>query len=122
MLFVHPPLELFMLPRSIVVVLLLESGLSASDWPQWRGVHRDGKSPETGLLKQWPMTGPKLVWNSREVNMGIGIGTGYSSVSVADGRIFTMGDRSTSKDAKAKKAPKGEGTCFVIALEEATGK
>ena len=111
-----------MLPRSIVVVLLLVSGLSASDWPQWRGVHRDGKSPETGLLKQWPMTGPKLVWNSREVNMGIGIGTGYSSVSVADGRIYTMGDRSTSKDAKAKKAPKGEGTCFVIALEEATGK
>ena len=30
------------------------------DWPQWRGPNRDGKSSDTGLLKEWPEDGPKL--------------------------------------------------------------
>ena len=34
----------------------------AEDWPQWRGVSRDGKSGETGLLAQWPKDGPPLLW------------------------------------------------------------
>ena len=33
-----------------------------SDWPQWRGPERNGTSKETGLLKQWPAGGPKLLW------------------------------------------------------------
>jgi outer membrane protein assembly factor BamB len=80
----------------------------AKDWPQWRGPNRDGVSTETGLLRQWPQGGPKLLWNSKEVNGKKGIGRGYSTVSVANGRIFTIGDR--NKD------------CCVIAIEEATGK
>ncbi len=28
--------------------------IEASDWPQWRGQNRDGKSAETGLLQEWP--------------------------------------------------------------------
>ena len=34
----------------------------ATDWPTWRGTARDGKSPDTGLLKEWPNGGPKLLW------------------------------------------------------------
>lgn len=60
--------------------------LYAADWPQWRGIHRDGKSAETGLLQEWPEGGPPLAWKAS------GIGGGFSSVSVAGGRIFTMGD------------------------------
>lgn len=30
----------------------------SADWPQWRGPHRDGRSQETGLLKEWPKEGP----------------------------------------------------------------
>ncbi len=78
------------------------------DWPQWRGPNRDAVSRETGLLKSWPQDGPPVLWNSRDVNNGKGIGRGYSSVSVADGRIFTMGD--------------SKGDCYVFALEEETGK
>ena len=33
-----------------------------ADWPHWRGPNHDGKSPDTGLLKQWPAGGPKLLW------------------------------------------------------------
>ena len=80
----------------------------AADWPQWRGPHRDGHSAETGLLKQWPKDGPPLVWKATK------LGDGYASVSVAGGRVFTMGDR------KAANRPKKEQ--YVIALDGRTGK
>ena len=69
---------------------------TAAFWPGWRGPHRDDVSTDTGLLDKWPEGGPPLAWK------GSGLGRGFSSVSIADGRIFTMGDR--------------EGGEFVIAL------
>ncbi|MCU0915645.1 MAG: PQQ-like beta-propeller repeat protein, partial [Planctomycetes bacterium] len=74
-----------------MVVVILESGLSAADWPQWRGPNRDGVCTETGLLQQWPKEGPRLLW---EIT---GLGPGYSSVSIANGRLYTMGDRQKSQ-------------------------
>ena len=61
------------------------SAAEAADWPQWRGPNRDGKSSETGLLKKWPKGGPKLLWSIE------GLGTGFSTVSVADGLLYTTG-------------------------------
>lgn len=61
--------------------------VASNDWPQFRGPNRDDVSTETGLLKQWPADGPTLAWKAE------GIGRGYSSVSVAGGKIFTMGDK-----------------------------
>lgn len=58
---------------------------SKFDWPQWRGQNRDGISPETGLLRQWPKDGPTVAWKVS------GLGGGYSTPSVAAGRIFGMG-------------------------------
>jgi len=73
--------------------LLLLSGLliwtgraTADDWPQWRGPRRDGISRETGLLRQWPEGGPKVAWQIDTV------GVGYSSPSIQDGRVITLGD------------------------------
>lgn len=56
-------------------------------WPDWRGPSRDGISTETGLLQTWSEEGPPLLWKVD------GLGGGYSSVSIADGRIFTLGRR-----------------------------
>ncbi|MCB1037260.1 MAG: PQQ-binding-like beta-propeller repeat protein, partial [Acidobacteria bacterium] len=56
------------------------------EWPQFRGPNRDGISPETGFLKQWPAGGPAVQWRSA-------LGKGFSGISVADGRIFTMFNR-----------------------------
>src|SRR5690606_13485432 len=55
------------------------------DWPQWQGPNRDNISTETGLAKEWPADGPKMLWSAN------GIGHGYSSVAVADGRIYITG-------------------------------
>lgn len=68
---------------TLVVLLAVPA---AADWPQWRGLERNGQSPETGLLSEWPEGGPPLAWKAE------GLGAGFSSVSLAGGRIFTMGD------------------------------
>src|SRR5262245_35932947 len=72
------------------------------EWPQWRGPHRDGISAETGLLKSWPAEGPKLLWKTG------GVGSGYSSVAIAGGRIYTLGDTADSQVLIAKSASDGK--------------
>jgi outer membrane protein assembly factor BamB len=57
----------------------------ADDWPQWRGPDRTGVSKETGLLKQWPKSGPPLVWTYRNT------GLGFSSFAVVGDRLYTLG-------------------------------
>jgi outer membrane protein assembly factor BamB len=59
----------------------------ATDWPTWRGTARDGKSPDTGLLKEWPNGGPKLLWTYENA------GKGYSSPALVDGKIYLTGSR-----------------------------
>ncbi|PYI83171.1 MAG: polyvinylalcohol dehydrogenase, partial [Verrucomicrobia bacterium] len=91
--------------RGLFAVLLLAvfSCLAApGDWTQWRGPNRDGISTETGLLKEWPSGGPPLVWKAK------GLGHGFSTVSIASDRIFTMGD--------------GPDSSFVRALSLSDGK
>ena len=85
-----------------VLLTLFAAAASADDWPQWRGPNRDGKSAETGLLKTWPQGGPPLAWTAD--NAGIG----YGSPSVADGKVFVMGN--------------GRGEEWAVCLEEKTGK
>jgi outer membrane protein assembly factor BamB len=75
----------------IAALVLAAVGLSGGDTAEdkiwnWRGPNRDGLSPDTGLLKEWPAGGPPLAWKAT------GIGRGYSSVSVAGDRLLTMGD------------------------------
>jgi outer membrane protein assembly factor BamB len=53
------------------------------DWPQWRGPNRDGISRETGLLANCPKDGPKKLWQTKA-------SVGYSSLSVAGGRVFSL--------------------------------
>jgi outer membrane protein assembly factor BamB len=75
--------------RLQATLLLLCASLApalANDWPQWRGPNRDGVNPEKGLLKEWPAGGPALAWKTTEA------GVGFSSVSVVQGRVFTLGD------------------------------
>src|SRR5437016_483574 len=76
-------------------------GAGEFDWPQWRGPNRDGASAETGLAQEWPADGPPLAWKSS------GLGQGFSSVAIRDGRTFTMGDHD-------------EQEC-IVALDDRTG-
>ncbi len=84
-------------------LLIVFAGTAVSDdWAQWRGPNRDGRSAESGLLKQWPASGPAIAWKAT------GLGAGYSSVSVAAGYVYTLGDL-------------GDGN-YLIAMKESDGE
>ena len=82
--------------------LSLAASPASVGWPQWRGPNRDGVSGETGLLQSWKAGGPGVAWRAS------GLGTGYSSVAVAGGRIFTMGDVGGSQQLIAINAADGK--------------
>ncbi len=76
-------------------------GEAHKDWAQWLGPERNGQSRETGLLKAWPAEGPSEVWRIQG-------GEGFSGISIARGRIYTMFARGDDE--------------FVVCLDAATGK
>ena len=69
------------------MTLAVNGQSGAVDWPQWRGPDRNGRSTETGLLKQWPASGPPVVWATSN------LGEGYGSAAVAGDRVFVQGLR-----------------------------
>ncbi|MBI3874659.1 MAG: PQQ-binding-like beta-propeller repeat protein [Verrucomicrobia bacterium] len=73
---------------AMVVLLAFPPASQAAenfDWPQWRGPRRDGVSKETRWNWDWPKNGPRRLWSQK-------VGIGWSGVSVANGRVFTMGN------------------------------
>src|SRR5215475_12558033 len=73
-----------------------------ADWPQWRGPERNGLSKDTGLVKQWPSSGPHRAWSISS------LGEGFGSLAIRGERIFAQG---TSGSASA-----------VFCLNRADGK
>ena len=57
---------------SLVIATLTCPG---ADWPKFLGPKGVGVTPESGLIDDWPATGPKLIWKKQ-------IGTGYSAPSI----------------------------------------
>ena len=91
------------LTLTLVVALgSIRPGTQGTDWFQWRGPNRDGKSPETGLLKSWPAQGPPSAWRTA------GAGIGYSSFAASGGRIHTLGGRAERE--------------YVMAFDVSSGK
>ena len=78
--------NIFIILIGALVVTSVACGADSNPyWPQFHGPNRDNHSTETGLLKKWPDGGPALLWTA------IGLGHGYSTVSIADGMIYTAG-------------------------------
>lgn len=71
----------------MLATVTLRAQSTSFDWPQWGGPDRNGVSKETGLLKQWPRSGPTVAWSAAM------IGAGYGSVAVAGDRVFVQGMR-----------------------------
>lgn len=79
-----------------------ETQKGRANWPSWRGPSRDGVSNEKGLLDSWKGDGPALSWSAS------GFGGGFSSLVIADDKIFTMGEI--------------DGKCCIIAAALSDGK
>lgn len=63
------------------ILLLGPMTLLADDWPQWRGLNRDGVWSEKGIIEKFPSDQIKIKWR-------VPISSGYSGPTVADGRVF----------------------------------
>ncbi len=61
----------------------LPAGAITHDWTSFLGPQHNGYSTETKLLKSWPKSGPKLVWEMKK-------GTGYSSPAIAGDYLVYM--------------------------------
>ncbi len=86
--------------RSVLLLSLVPTLAAGEDpWPCWRGAQRDGVSRETG----WTVEGAaEPLWKRN-------VGLGYSCVSIAGGRLFTLGwDEKSGNDV-------------VVALDPLTG-
>jgi outer membrane protein assembly factor BamB len=82
---------------TLVVVGAVTIGAVGADWPIYRGPGHNGISAETGWLKGEM----KIAWSAQ-------VGTGCSSIAVADGKVYTMGN-AANKDT-------------VFCFDAATGK
>ena len=100
---------------SFLLVHLSAGTVLAGDWPHYRGPDRNGFTSTVDLQTDWASQSPKKLWQAQ-------VGVGFSSITVADGKAYTMGwvndqdvvsclDLKTGQTVwthtyKAKKAPK----------------
>lgn len=68
-----------------IIIIISAVVVHGDDCPRFRGPACDGMFSETGLLKKWPESGPKLAWSKK------GLGKGYSSAIVVGGIIYVTG-------------------------------
>ncbi len=68
----------------LAIVIQLGIPLVAADWPQFRGAHGDGLSPEHGIMNEWLPQPPALLW---QVELS---DAGYAGPAVADGKVFIL--------------------------------
>ncbi len=78
--------SLAVLAVMIMVLAWHSVPVRADDWPQWRGPNRNGISKE----KNW---NPKALGGQPKILWSVGLGEGFSSVSVSGGRVYSMGYR-----------------------------
>jgi len=71
---------------ALAIIALSSSMLLSADWLTFRGADGNGKSPDTGLLKKWNTSGPKLLW---QVDF---IGPGWSNVAIANDKLYINGN------------------------------
>jgi outer membrane protein assembly factor BamB len=67
------------------ILFLAGSYCAAENWSQYRGNNGDGVSGER-VLAPWPSNGPKRLWSAKTP-------AGFSSMTVANGKVFTIVSR-----------------------------
>jgi outer membrane protein assembly factor BamB len=66
-----------------IVLIASVSGIFAQDWPQYLGPNRNSTSPQKGILRTWPATGPEVLWT-------VNVGPGYGGPVIKDGKVYLL--------------------------------
>ena len=101
---------------TFLAILTFVAAANADDWPQWMGPERDNVWRESGVIGQFPVGGPKVLWRSK-------VAGGYSGPAVADG-VVVVSDYVTRDNVKVAnfERKKFTGIERVLCLDESTGK
>ncbi|HXJ56370.1 MAG TPA: PQQ-binding-like beta-propeller repeat protein [Verrucomicrobiae bacterium] len=80
----RPPTHFFQSILAVLASAFLSPGpgvVRAEDWPQWRGLNRDGVWNEAGIMEKFPPGGLTISWRAP-------VGRGWASPVVAAGRVY----------------------------------
>lgn len=55
----------------------------AQDWPQFLGPERNSTSPQKGILRSWPETGPEVLWT-------VDLKAGFGGPVIKDGKAYLL--------------------------------
>ncbi len=83
------------------MLVLLTTGSTLAQWPQWGGPARDFDLGVRALGMKWPASGPKLLWSRP-------LGEGESSIVVNEGMLYTMYRREGKEVTIALNPESGE--------------
>ena len=72
-----------MKPALLVALASAALPLSAQDWPQFLGPHRNGSTSVSNLAAQWPKEGPPVAWQRK-------VGEGYAGPAVSEGKLVLL--------------------------------
>ncbi len=73
----------------------------ADDWPRWRGPDLNGISRETDWRANWLDEDPPIVWKAS-------VGIGFSSMTVGNGRLYTLGNQDDTETVYCFDAETGK--------------
>ncbi len=72
---------------TILTILLALSGCAANQpaagWPRFQGPLRTGVSPDTGLAREWPASGPRQLWSAP-------LNEGFGGAAIRDGEVYVL--------------------------------
>ena len=85
---------------ALLALVVAAPDAETDDWPHWRGPARNGVSTESDWIHTWPNGGPPIVWRAK-------VGTGFSSFSVAGGRLYVSGNEDNTDTIFCLDALKG---------------
>ena len=71
--------------NSLVIVFLCSWPVAAADWPHFRGPQHNGIAPNVRVPSRLSPDALSIAWKAQT-------GTGFSSLAIADGRLYTMGN------------------------------
>ena len=97
-------------------IILATNLVSAADWPQWMGPNRDDDWTETGIIEDFPESGPNFLWRKP-------VSGGFAGPAVAAGRVYVTDYLKSSGDDRPKPTKRNDlkGRERVLCLDVKTG-
>jgi outer membrane protein assembly factor BamB len=86
--------KFFSISLNVFLILLLLMPAYASDWAEWRGPDRDGRSAEKGLPTAWSPAGQNLAWKAPY--------GGRSAPIVMNGRVYLQNTAGKGADEQER--------------------